>query len=398
MSDHGIVINKSSHATFDTISIEGDLTITSIINVTAILSKHISSNRPKDLVLELSKISYIDSSGLRTIINVNKQLEEKKHKLYIMQPSEAVLHIMTETNLTNIIEIIENTTALENAASENQFNMLKDYCVEDKDGWYKVNCTCPVCGSNETSSYIINMNDLTWKWEQDDPFPISLLKETKDHAGYFSMIPNVCHECYFTSLEIERFNVINDTGEIIIKSDVTLEQKNMLLKSVKKRKKMMELNIATGEKFFEYPRERLAVYKIYELAELCTRTIAVLRKDMGPFDTGYINFIAIRFADKNIIPQHIDNARTWFTQALNKIGDLTSTEIAIANFAMMVLNINLGKMKEAGDFYKSIDELAKEIPDTADNSSINNPGFWFAQAEVIWQKEITTRSQLFKEK
>lgn len=397
MSENEIVINKSSHATFDTISLEGDLTITSIINVTSILSKHISSNRPKDLVLELSKISYLDSSGLRTIVNVKKQLEEKNHKLYIMQPSESVSNIMKETNLTNIIEVIENTTALENAESENQFKMLKDFCVEDKDGWYKVNCTCPVCGSNKTSSYIINMNDLKWKWEKDDPFPISILKNTDEHAGFFSMIPNICHECYFTSLEIEKFNVINEMGEIIIKSDVTLEQKNMLLKSVKKRKKMMELNVARGDKFFEYPRERLAVYKIYELAELCTRTIAVLRKDMGPFDTGYINFIAIRFAEKSLIPQHIDNARTWFTQALAKEKDLTSTQIAISNFAMMVLNINLGKMKEAGDFYKTMNNLSLEIPENADKSSVNNPGFWFSQAEVIWQKEIKTRSDILKE-
>lgn len=397
MSENGIVINTSSHVTFDTISLEGDLTITSIINVTAVLSKHISSNRPKDLVLELSKISYMDSSGLRTIVNVNKQLEEKKHKLYIMQPSESVLNILTETNLTNVVEIIENTTALENAESENQFNLLKDFCVEDKDGWYKVNCTCPVCGSNETSSYIINMNDLTWKWEKDDPFPVAILKKTGEHAGYYSMIPNICHECYFTSLEIERFNVVNDLGEVIIKSDVTLEQKNMLLKSVKKRKKMMELNIALGEKFFEYPRERLAVYKIYELAELCTRTIAILRKDMGPFDTGYINFIALRFAEKDLISQHIDNARTWFTQALSKSADLTSTEIAISNFAMMVLNINIGKIKEAGDFYKTMEQLASEIPDTADKSSVNNPGFWFSQAEVIWQKEIKNKTQVFKD-
>lgn len=397
MSENEILINKSSHATFDTISLEGDLTITSIINVTSILSKHISSNRPKDLVLELSKISYMDSSGLRTIINVKKQLEEKGHTLYIMQPSDSVSNIMTETNLSNVIEVIENTTALENATSENQFKMLKDFCIEDKDGWYKVNCTCPVCGSNSTSSYIINMNDLKWKWEKDDPFPISILKNTGDHAGYYSMIPNVCHECYFTSLEIERFNVTNEAGEIIIKSDVTLEQKNMLLKSVKKRKKMMELNVARGDNFFEYPRERLAVYKIYELAELCTRTIAVLRKDMGPFDTGYINFIAIRFAEKDLISQHIDNARTWFTQALAKEKELTSTQIAIANFSMMVLNINLGKMKEAGDFYKTIENLSIEIPENADKSSVNNPGFWFTQAEVIWQKEIKAKSEIFKE-
>lgn len=396
MAEHNIVINKSSHATFDTISLEGDLTITSIIHVTSILSKHISSTRPKDLVLELSKISYMDSSGLRTIVNVNKQLEEKKHKLFIMQPSESVLNILEETNLNNVVEIIENTTALENAASENQFNMLKDYCTEAKDGWYKVNCTCPVCGSSETSSYIVNMNDLEWKWEEDDPFPVSVLKSSGEAAGYFSMIPNICHECYFTSIEIERFNVTDDLGEIIIKSDVTLEQKNMLLKSVKKRKKMMDLDIATGEKFFEYPRERLAVYKIYELAELCTRTIAILRKDMGPFDTGYINFIALRFAEKKLIPMHIDNARTWFTQALSKPKDLTSIEIAIANFAMMVLNINIGKMKEAGDFFKTMEDLAREIPDTADNTSVNNPGFWFAQAEVIWHKEIQNRSTMFK--
>lgn len=394
MSEKELIINSSSSTTFETISIEGELTITSLINVTSVLSKHVSKTHTKDLVIELSKVSYMDSSGLRTIINVKKQLEEKNHKFYIMQPSESVLNILSETNLTNVIDIIENTTALENEASENQFNMLREYCTADKDGWYKVNCTCPICGSSDTSSYIINMNDLNWKWHKDDPFPISVLKNSDEAAGYFSMIPNICNECYFTSIEIERFNVVDENGEIVLKSDVSLEQKNMLSKTVKKRKKMMELDVAVGDNFFEYPRDRIAVYKIYELAEHCTRTIAVLRKDMGPFNTAFINFIAIRFAEKDAIPQHIDNARTWFTQALNKPEEITTTETAIANYAMMVLNINLGKMKEAGDFFKIIEELKKEIPDTADNSSISNPAFWYKQANVIWQKEIELQSQM----
>ena len=397
MGNSDIQVNQSSSISFNIFSIEGDLTITSLIKVTTELAKHIENDSIKDMVLDLSNITYMDSSGIRTLVNLKKRVEQKSKKFYLLSPSEEIISILTQTNLDKVFEIIDSVEPLESAHSKSSFSNLLPYAVKDKDGWFKIKCSCPICGSTDVSAFIIDENRLKWNWVKDDPFPVAIYSDTDKPAGYFSMLPTVCPECQMASTDIKRFNVLDKESQIAIKSDINLEQKNLLLKSVKKRKKILDVaSVAIGDNFFLYPRDRIAVYKAFELSELCTQTLAISRKDIGPFDIGYLNFWAIRFAEKKLIDDHISSGRTWITQALKHEEKLSSIELAISNFVMMEFNINIGKAKDASIFHKKMIELNNLLPKATCTDNISSPSFWYKQAFHIWQKEIENQSNIMK--
>ena len=159
---------------------------------------------------------------------------------------------------------------------------------------------------------------------------------------------------------------------------------------------MMELGITFGDNFFQHARDNLAVYKAYELAEFCARTISVMKKDATPFDVGYLNYLAIRYAEPHLKDIHINNCRTWFTQAMHKASDLSIFELAICHFVLVVADLNLGKKKEASTLFADFGTMVKELPPSVPSEGFTSPAFWYKQIEVIWEKEIEEQSKAMK--
>ncbi|MBQ9482607.1 MAG: STAS domain-containing protein [Ruminiclostridium sp.] len=62
-------------------------------------------NSIKKLVLDLSGVEYISSSGLRVLLNLNKSLSANKGKFVIRNPSQMVNDVFEITNFSNILNI-----------------------------------------------------------------------------------------------------------------------------------------------------------------------------------------------------------------------------------------------------------------------------------------------------
>ncbi len=60
------------------------------------------------LALELSRVDFIDSTGLRIILEANQQCEEKRSKLVLLSPSDPVKHIFELSGITSIVVIEES--------------------------------------------------------------------------------------------------------------------------------------------------------------------------------------------------------------------------------------------------------------------------------------------------
>jgi anti-sigma B factor antagonist len=58
-----------------------------------------------DLVLDLSGLTFIDSSGLRVIINSHKSAAERGGRLVLRSPSQTALRLLDITGLIDHIEI-----------------------------------------------------------------------------------------------------------------------------------------------------------------------------------------------------------------------------------------------------------------------------------------------------
>lgn len=55
--------------------------------------------------LDLSQVTFIDSSGLRVIVRTHKRLAETGGQLVIAEPSEPVMRLLEITGLTSELEI-----------------------------------------------------------------------------------------------------------------------------------------------------------------------------------------------------------------------------------------------------------------------------------------------------
>ena len=384
--------NSSLH--YDVYSFEGDVTVTSLMQVTAELNVYTHKNLLKDLVLDLSGTGHIDSSGIRLIVNLKKKMESNNQQLFLLKPSQNVLGILEETNVHKILNIVDSNEALEKQILSKLYETYLPY-TEEEDGLRRINLSCAVCGSKDVIGYLLDQNSLEWRWIGDDPFPVAFDKSSDKQVDFFTLSPIVCFECYMASIRVTDFNIITDNS-VVRKSLIKDESKNLLTKSIKKRKKMMELDKTIGDNFFRHPRDELAIYKAYELAEFCARTISVLKKEISHFDVGYLNYLAIRYAEPHMRDIYINNCRTWFTQAMSKASDLSTFELAVSRFVLIVADLNLGKKKEASNLYSDFGKMVENLPSSVPSEGFTSPAFWYKQIEVIWEREIEEQSKAMK--
>lgn len=73
--------------------------------------------RGKHIILELSKLSSIDSAGLNSLFTGKDQLEEKGIQLSLLNPGLSILELLTDTSVPSTLPIYEDEQELLMATS-----------------------------------------------------------------------------------------------------------------------------------------------------------------------------------------------------------------------------------------------------------------------------------------
>lgn len=97
--------NSADH--YELFTIKGNITVSTMSMITSELNKITEWKPNKYLVLDLSKVNLIDSNGLGLIIREGNKLKNMKSMLYILNPSQNVLKILRETNMTKYLPVID---------------------------------------------------------------------------------------------------------------------------------------------------------------------------------------------------------------------------------------------------------------------------------------------------
>ena len=158
----------------------------------------------------------------------------------------------------------------------------------------------------------------------------------------------------------------------------------------------MEIDIAIGDRFFMYPRDKLACFQAYQLAEQCSRTTAVQKAGSNPFTIAYLNYLTIRYSDYSTRDELISNCRTWLTQMFTETENFNPTQIAQGYYIMLVASMSLDKYKEATKTFQDFTSMIKTLGGTSDIASIDNPIFWHEKAKSIWQNDISSKCMPLK--
>jgi anti-sigma B factor antagonist len=74
--------------------------------------RRIESERPELVVLDLQKLTFMDSTGLRLLITADIRARQEGRRLVIVQGNEMVQRVMRLTRLDERLDIVEDASAL----------------------------------------------------------------------------------------------------------------------------------------------------------------------------------------------------------------------------------------------------------------------------------------------
>lgn len=373
---------------YDIFNLPPEIRVNILPRISPQISNYIAANPNRDLVLNLSSVKFIDSSTIKLFVNLHKKMESEKKRLYLLKPSEDIMKIFGDVKLDGIFSFLTSCDELDSAVSAAGYAAYQPFTRPEGE-LTRLKCRCSICGSDNVAGYLINCNDYTWKWEGDFPYPLAAHKETGALVDVLSLLPIVCTDCFMCSTDVADFSTCTD-GQQIILSTLRDDTKTLLIKSAKTRKKMAEeFGVIIGDDFFLHPRQPIAAYNLYLLAESCIRSVTMNRIPGGAYWIGYYSYLATKFAPTNKKDALIDNCRTWLMQVLSDKVHYNLLHLAKTYFIAFIAAISLNKEKEAAGLFTDFSALMNSLPDgiTTYLSGFNSPAFWFSQAKSIWENQ-----------
>jgi len=376
----------------DVFKLKGEIKVNLIPVITPQLARYIQTNPGKNLVLDMAQVDFIDSSTIRMLINLHKRLEPDGLHLCLLAPSNAVTRILADVQLDKVFTVYQTADDLAQQQIMQQSDVYRKLAQEEN-GVFKLQCTCPVCGSNDVHGYYADIDALDWRWEDNDLFPKSELSGVETKQDVFSLQPVVCGNCYMSSIDIAHFTVLSAETDNSVLSNLPETAKQHLMKNGKNRKKIMESCIVTGDHFFKNPRNKIATYYAYKLAESCARSMAATKMPAAPFLIGYINYLMIKYATNEQKDECIDNIRTWLSLVLTDQNAYRAKEIAQTYAILLMADLSLGKPKEGLKLLDDMTLFMQTLPfNTQPATKISSPFFWYEQAQRIEKKIAALQS------
>jgi|SRR4030095_3583206 anti-anti-sigma factor len=103
-------IDKARPGSRHIVTLEGEIDLHTSPRIATQL-RNLSKDKPEKLVIDLSKVSYIDSSGLAVLINAMQRVEAYRGKLYLVGMQDAVRLIFETARLDQAFRIRSDVAA-----------------------------------------------------------------------------------------------------------------------------------------------------------------------------------------------------------------------------------------------------------------------------------------------
>lgn len=381
--EFGVELTLTTFEKYDIFNLNGDIRVNILPRISPELSNYINANPRRDLVLDLTAVNFIDSSVIKLFVNLHKRMEAGRRRLYLLKPTPDVHKILCDVKLDKVLSFVDSRNDLEQSISSTFFESYLPYTVREND-LHRLRCACPVCGSANVRGYLIDANAFDWKWESNNAFPAAYLKSTSTPLDVAGLLPIVCADCFMCSTNVSDFHTYGDNAQVFNSSpgdDVKL----LLSKSMKTRKKMMELDVVIGDNFFSHPRQPITCYALYLLAESCVRSMTVNKSYPSSFWIGFYNYSALKYATPDKKDILINTCRTWMTQVINNKAQCNACQLSKAYYILLISALYLEKPKEAvkirAEYVSFMEALPIKMHDGV--QGIDSPSFWFSQAQAI---------------
>jgi anti-anti-sigma factor len=94
-----------------TVSLKGELDLSSVGKVEEELARA-EAEGPSLLVLDLSQLSFLDSTGLRAVVTADERARSNGRRLVIVRGPDAVQRVFAITRLEERLEIVDDAQSV----------------------------------------------------------------------------------------------------------------------------------------------------------------------------------------------------------------------------------------------------------------------------------------------
>jgi anti-sigma B factor antagonist len=93
------------------VALRGELDLSSVAKVQDEL-RRIEASSPSLLVLDLSKLTFLDSTGLRCLVTADERAREQGRRVVLVRGPEAVQRVFAITRLEERLEMVDDASAV----------------------------------------------------------------------------------------------------------------------------------------------------------------------------------------------------------------------------------------------------------------------------------------------
>ena len=185
----------TAYSDYVVVSLTGELRLHMLPSLTPQLSNYINHYPGRSLVLDLSEVISADSSTLRLFLNLKKRVEGNKSDLYLLRPSQEVLHLLGDVNLDKVFSIIQDSQELQHQITHSHYKTYLPYTTPEK-SMLRLKCSCAVCGSKAVIGYLIDQNSFTWRWGEESYYPVCMGADS-EVFDYYGALPIICSRLFY---------------------------------------------------------------------------------------------------------------------------------------------------------------------------------------------------------
>jgi anti-sigma B factor antagonist len=95
------------------VALRGELDLSTVGKVDDELQRWEGSTR--DVVLDLSRLTFLDSTGLRCVVRADERAKEDGRRLVVVKGPEAVQRVFEITRLEERLELVDDASSVEGA-------------------------------------------------------------------------------------------------------------------------------------------------------------------------------------------------------------------------------------------------------------------------------------------
>lgn len=107
-------IDAHEHDGFAHVVLTGELDLSTIEKVEQELAR-VEGTGPATVALDLSRLTFLDSSGLRVIVSADKRARRENRRFVVVRGPESIQRVFSITRLDQQLELVDDLSSLDPA-------------------------------------------------------------------------------------------------------------------------------------------------------------------------------------------------------------------------------------------------------------------------------------------